>query len=63
MNMLDPYRYFSSTELASIARLGAVNFRGLSLAGPRGDQKTEIRLEVMRLISQNPKMFGQQIAD
>ena len=63
MNILDPYRYFSSTELASIARLVAVNFRGLNLAGPRGDQKTEIRLEVMRLILQNPKMFGQQIAD
>lgn len=26
MNILDPYRYFSSTELASIARLGSVNF-------------------------------------
>ena len=63
MNLSDLHRYPFFTELAQHARLGAVAVLGSILASRREEQQAEIRLKVMRLISQNPEMSTRQVAD
>ena len=57
------YRYSSSPEPASVARLVAVAVLGVILASRREEQQADIRLRVMRLISQHPEMSTRQVAD
>ena len=59
----DLHRYPFLTEPARNARLGAVAVLGSILASRREEQQAEIRLKVMRLISQNPEMSTRQVAD
>ena len=63
MQFIDLHRCALTPELARSARLGAVAVLSVILASRREEQQAEIRLKVMRLISQNPEMSTRQVAD
>lgn len=63
MKLFDLHRCTLALELAPNVRLGAVAVMESILASRREEQQAEIRLKVMRLISQNPEMFTSQVSD
>ena len=63
MQFIDPHSDMPQPELAMRARLGAVAVLEVILASRREEQQAEIRVKVMRLISQNPEMSTRQVAD
>ena len=63
MNILDLHCWNLTPEPARNAKLGAVAVLSVILASRREEQQAEIRLKVMRLISQNPEMSTRQVAD